>query len=552
MTSLKLVLPKWTKRVVTDMGGRDPLGLSRVSFLITDYLLSGIITTTDRARYYSFYCWALWHIDKEEQPKKYQNFVGAFRRREAVMALATRTVNPSTSPVGVDATRKYFDKGNETGVFDCNFKVLPSNPLGGYGQYYAGSIYSLKLTHRTEDGIDHVTEGYAEELALSFQRALEGTPYLKKRIFLEKEIQKIDLKKSSPFLTLDALGKNFAVDERRRLTEIFFGLEQQHTDDETVLRRQTLTHLLHIISEYERASHQVIAERNFSLDEYLLYPMYYDCLWPDEETVLSYKSPKALSFCRSLWKQFCLHQFLSHALEDLLCSVLETAGSQSVGLTVEGIALFLAQPEFISFLSAATGKKCDTPLSLFSNLGITNVPDETLSLMLQKTLSPKHKLSEAKNLYLEIDSPQDQAARGVLLLAILYGKWRGITNDLAFQYVAQNAGTQLWAGKVLFLLDDWFTVGASWNQVLQTLIEQFIINQHDRIVYEKRRLDSSWLSRTEGKIFNEQDYDPVWRASRFFNSVKIMADLGLLRIEKDKVVSMTSRGSKLLKKLLQE
>lgn len=54
-------IPKWTKHVVTELGGRHPLGLSRVSFMITDYLLKGIITTTYRARYYSFYPWALWH-----------------------------------------------------------------------------------------------------------------------------------------------------------------------------------------------------------------------------------------------------------------------------------------------------------------------------------------------------------------------------------------------------------------------------------------------------------------------------------------------------------
>src|SRR5690348_8934036 len=64
-------VPKWTKHVVTELGGRDPLGLSRVSFMITDYLLKGIITTTSRARYYSFYTWALWHVEKSESPKRY-------------------------------------------------------------------------------------------------------------------------------------------------------------------------------------------------------------------------------------------------------------------------------------------------------------------------------------------------------------------------------------------------------------------------------------------------------------------------------------------------
>ena len=70
----KVQIPKWTKHVVTELGGRDPLGLSRVSFLITDYLLTGIITQTSRARYYSFYQWVLWNIEQTENPKRYGDF----------------------------------------------------------------------------------------------------------------------------------------------------------------------------------------------------------------------------------------------------------------------------------------------------------------------------------------------------------------------------------------------------------------------------------------------------------------------------------------------
>src|SRR5450631_2917106 len=82
-------LPRWTKRVRTDGGGRDPLGLSRVTEAITDHLLQGIITTTDRARYYSFYCWSLWHVQQAVVPRKFGDYVRALRRREAFMALST-------------------------------------------------------------------------------------------------------------------------------------------------------------------------------------------------------------------------------------------------------------------------------------------------------------------------------------------------------------------------------------------------------------------------------------------------------------------------------
>ena len=177
---MKELLPCWTKRVFTEMGGRDPLGLSRVSFIITDYLLTGIITTTDRARYYSFYSWSLLHILKEEHPQKYQKFVDAFRRREAVMALATIAENIETSPVGVTAARVYLDQTAETQEIKCNFRVLPSNALGGYGQYYAGSLNQLGLIYKSAEGLDHVSE-YGEKLAEVFHSVIENTPYIKKR-----------------------------------------------------------------------------------------------------------------------------------------------------------------------------------------------------------------------------------------------------------------------------------------------------------------------------------------------------------------------------------
>jgi hypothetical protein len=91
------LLPRWTKRVSIEEGGRDPLGLSRVSGMITDFLLQGIITQTYRARYYSFYCWTIWHIETEERPATYQEFAAAFQRRDTLFTLASLEANSDSS-----------------------------------------------------------------------------------------------------------------------------------------------------------------------------------------------------------------------------------------------------------------------------------------------------------------------------------------------------------------------------------------------------------------------------------------------------------------------
>ena len=545
------LLPMWTKRVAANTGGRDPLGLSRVAFLITDFLLSGIITTTDRARYYSFYCWALWHIEREEKPKTDREFVAAFRRREAAMALATVAHNPATSPVGVLAVAPQLEKGREEGVFNCDFKVLPSNPLGGYGQYYAGSLYHLKLYHRPENSFDCVTEGIAEELAEAYHAAVERSPYIKKHLYREAHIPASDLEKSREFLTLDALSNSFAATERAKLIDIFFGFSSQQADQTTVLRRHTLTLLLHAIGEHERQGIYPDASKPATLDEYLLYAFYYGVLWLEESgETLPYKAPETLTFCRELWRQFCLHQFIAQAIELLLCGVLELLSVEVTGLTPDEIIRRLVQPEFTDTLEKLTGKSCARPRDLLNALGLKGVPDAATSETLRNRLLPTHALSESQILSSSDTDAQSMAAQGVLLLAVLYGKWRGVNADHAFAYVATHARQELWAGTVLPYLDGWVDGAMTWQAALQNVVEPLIFQQHDRIMYEKGKLDSCWLERREGRIVQVQDYDPVWRSSRHLNAVRIMRDLGLVRFGDDCELSLTAQGRKVLERSL--
>jgi hypothetical protein len=168
------LLPAWTKHVVADLGGRDPLGLSRVSQAIADWLMPGIVTQTDRARYYAIYCWILWHIRDAEQPRTDAELASAFQRREAAIAAATLLEEEKASPVGVRAVRKRLDQAREQGRYAATFRVMPSSRLGGYDQYYSGSMYLLGLTHRPSS-FDEVTSAGAE-LARAVHESVAITP----------------------------------------------------------------------------------------------------------------------------------------------------------------------------------------------------------------------------------------------------------------------------------------------------------------------------------------------------------------------------------------
>lgn len=548
MNAIEDLLPKWTKKIIIEDGGRDPLGLSRCAHIMTDYLLTGIITQTNRARYYSFYCWALWHISETKSAYGYRQFVDAFRRREAFLALSTISYNPGSSPVGVQATKTQYQMGLEKKEINCDFRVLPSSTLGGYGQYYVGCLYQLRFTYRNEDGIDQVTEGVAEKLAKTFHRSIAGTPYIKGGQYSSPTVSLGVLENSAKYFTLDALAEPFTTDERLQLIDIFFGFNKAEEDDRTLMRRHTLTQILHTISEYEGCG---AAPNKKHLDQYLVYPVhYYDALLLADGTTSLHHIPESFVLSHLLWRQFCLQQFLTQALEELLYCLLEIAGSESAGLSTAQVISVILQADFFSLFKDITGNSCSKPKDLLVMLGADDIPDEAMSLRKQKELSALHRESESSLIAMELDNFPAKAARSLLLLAIIYIKWRGIKTDHAMNFVREHAGGSIWAGNILKYFDEWFDGQTTWKNVLELIFEQFVINQHDRVMYEKKRLDSCWLHRMDGRIIKDQDYYPRWRSTRHEQSFDILQDLKLVTTDLSGNASLTSEGMAVLKKSL--
>lgn len=531
--------PLWTKRVATE-SGRDPLGLSRLGDALKDYLLSGINSNNNRARYYSFYCWALWHIAREEQPANEEVFKTAFRRREAAMAIATKLDAPSSSPIGVKAVGPKLDEGRQRGRFDCGFRVLPASTLGGYGQDYAGSLHRLGLAYRPE-GAPHdlVPEGKAEELAMAFHSVVEGTLYITKSRFRERWLEVSELEQTSKFLSLEALAQPFCARERELLTALLFDLGSKRPTP----RSGSLCLLLHAIEEYERHGVLPVAK---GLDVYLLYAFYYKSLWLDEECQ-PYRPPDQLTLVCDWWGQFCLHQFLTQALEYLLCAILEVITTDPNGLPLAEIIRRLIDKEFRGTLHDILGQSCGRPKHLMTAIGVDAQPTESVSRRLQRELVPTHRYCEAQLLIEEWGGPGRQAAIALALLSTLYGKWRGIEDATVDTRVYGGA---LCAGPVLISLDRWLDPALSWEIALSELVERFIIRQHERVWLEKHNIESRWLDWSDGRIRKEQDYTPLWRSSRHASAVNVMADLGLIKISQGRELSVTPLGQQILKKAL--
>jgi len=543
LAATTLHIPKWTKYVVTELGGRDPLGLSSVAYMIAGYLLHGITSTTGRARYYSFYPWVLRHVEKTEDPVRREDFVKAFGRREVFLALTTlHNRFDSESVAGAERVRPKLTHFKDTGEVDTSMRLLQDR-MGGYGQYYGGSLYALGLTHRTEDGIDRTAPGPGEALAEAFEHSVAHTPYLKRVQYQERIIPFRLIEKSAQAFSLDSLDEEAAAGERTLLRNLFFGWDTPNPSHANILQRHTLGLILHIVSEYGKARIKA-----YESDTYLVYPAYYyGVLLTDNAIHAPYTPPDVLAPCYGFWQQFCLHEFLTQALEKLLSCILEVVNLQPSGIPLADVSAVLSGDEFRESLTERFGAG-SRPAELLASLGMRAVPDDLACDEARKKIDIDSPKSEWELLNLN-GSPSKVAAAAVGILAVLYGKWRGGQNEFA-RYIGIQANSNLWFGEVLPALDDWLNPTLDWTTALISFLERFVLDQHDRVMYGKGRLDSCWLHRLDGKVYKDQDYRPVFRASRHWNCVRILRDLGLVDYASDNSLYVTTDGRRELNRIL--
>lgn len=537
-------LPRWSKYKTTDSKGRDPLGLSRVTHHISDSLLNGVITTTDRARYYTFYTWCLWHIAQHERPTRGPAFVDALQRRESAMVIATLLQDPAASVIG--KMGQAFSLVAVTGAgsrVDTQFRCLPSSRLGGYGQYFRGVIHALGLRQTNEQGIDFAHGEAAEVLARTFQSQVQRTPYIAKQLFLKSEIPIADLKASAPSFGLQSLDDTAAKDERQLLSDVLWneGRFAQDRRHELAWNRKNTLALMFANLEAYRAAGIPVAEEELDF-QLLIAPCYFGQLIDLEEEEIrtkSYAPPQHLLAHSNLWAQFVLHNYVTFAFEYALQSLLQCVGAAD-GLELREVRdrlLFDGLREHLTRLCATT---VDRPADLMQ------VPEGKVDALRNFT----HPRSE--NFLLMDDdekpSPVTTMAHALALMSTIGLRWRDAAGSAPVRLVAERcAANNLWLGSVLDLTKTWPT--ATWEEALDALL-QCVVNNHDRVMYEKHNLDA-WVQRVGKRYRAEQDVIPHMRSSRWWQTLRICRDLQLI-VKTDDRLEVTPLGRRRLAAALAE
>lgn len=344
-----LKLPVWTARRETEGPGRDPLGLARVSQRILDAMLPGITTQTSRARYYSFYPWAVENVRHEVGTTSRARFIEAFQRRDAALMLSCLAHHDGKEPlVGLVGSKEGARQwqGRKSSSYGLSFRILPSHPMGAFGQYYRGCLENLGIIEqRDETGIPYATDGLGKELADSFERSIAHSQYLKKGRTSADELDYRILHDLGKIACLCRLG--LATPEQDLLRKVFF-LQRGGAAKQKHPQRETLTLLLDLIDFYARTGSPVPLKPEPS--SWLLRRTLY---YGQGSGRSQYQPPLSLEHTARIRQVFQAHWLFRVFLEHLAKAVLDILDAEQGGLPLEGISRRLIEAR--SFVKVVRG-----------------------------------------------------------------------------------------------------------------------------------------------------------------------------------------------------
>jgi len=99
-------------------------------------------------------------------------------------------------------------------------------------------------------------------------------------------------------------------------------------------------------------------------DVHIFWPHYFGCIAEPEGRPRRYEPASQFLTVHGLWRQFCAHQFLAYALEELLAAVLDALVHHQEGLTEDDLLDTLVGNDFLNDLSQVFACKCSRPHAL--------------------------------------------------------------------------------------------------------------------------------------------------------------------------------------------
>ncbi len=558
--------PVWTKPMKITTRAMDPLGMSRVSGRITNELLTGITTMTSRARYYSFYIWNLFDVNKDSDIERTDQFTRAFYNRERVFMMACIAHQHSTDDVKLDHSsilgsirgqRVWRESSNRIRM---TFPFL-ANRLGGYGYYYRSSLANLGLT-KYKNGRDTVTD-LGKKVALSFEKSIEDLNY--SRNINRNSITKKYLSRIGERSCLCLLPQK--IRERILLQDIFFGLIKEAQNNYYAKKRKdTLSLILYCTQQGNKYG------INIDDREFINYT-YFQQMSNDKRCV-HVDLPDPLINIKEHWRMFAVHDYFSYACESFLSgflTMLDIHRRFDTSQLFEYVDNESASESVSSLLGVTIGQKSLEDILLLDaiNLMISqliNNPNAILSPGTSKEYDDSCSLDSSLSELVLIDKIVDALdaeifnicevvlSASFLLLQLFvrnYHYWRN--QNKYWKWLGSKTNHDLSPFRFVFELEQKLKDNSfSFLDFIKWIFNEYVMGQAQNVFIEKISRTGfsrpvSWFHIEGASFVKDRDYQPKYRSSRFDSCYTILKDLGL--IEFDNNSALTKDGKDLLRKL---
>lgn len=562
----------WTEKI--SLGTiRDPLQLAVFRYP-EEYFISGIITQTDRLRYYTFLTWA-WTQIKERKSNLEKNEI---RDLEKILTLASAMHHldglPQPNGIRSGGSGMEYIKNNQKIELD-KFQNFGRNNTEGWGNYYyGGSIGNLGILWSENKTIE--ISPSAKEISKIFSTHIQSY----QNSLWKKTLSKSDLKNMSSLCCC-----NISKQEQNFWIKIFFGLTQNgklgletipnkkirlKNPDELNFEKfqvsedqisesdldEVLTNVIETKSD--ETAHEmragslfmilkIIKEAKPTIERTLLLQTIRDSIYYSQFQIDN--SVKSIQYdnledYRKYWEVYVHNLYYVNVFEYILFLITDICQENPLGIDMDDLTYDV---DFDKYLKSI--KKLG--FSVSKNDSINSLFIQLEKILKKKKTSLSNSLNEHKILQLLIDSQTDSERMALSLILLLLCKYR-------FSFFNEK---QL---KILSYRQDKFTSVSPENTYHEidsikiidfpSWIFKFIIKRH-RHVSAKKLLNSgtkAWLFTTEGNeiFFNEQYGFRAYRDGKWINVLEIVSDLGLIeKNNSSKLWNITKDGEQWLKKI---
>lgn len=545
------LLPQWTTELTTIIvTGEDQLGVEGPAQGYQQYLVPGVISTTDHARYYSFYAWVLYRfIFLANSSRLLKDFRGEFfKRHEVALIVASYSHHKDEGGIGglVGAgnnnsnARHIWESGDPISLDADYFQ----NKLGGFGQYYRTAMQAMGIVDEPEEsGWVYRLTDRGRELAEAYETSIADTSYAR-ALKREGSLEFLSRKHALAYGEFGCICSHSLSSgkDRRLLRDAFFRFEQTGGKNLHVNRRLTLGVALDLV-------HKAQDQLQFGLVRPALYLGEY-------QPGLLYQPDKRIAAWADHWKLVEVRHLFTFGLQCLWAAFLLVLRERALGLTLANFMSWVQSQITIAVFEQSANVYLD---SLCHAVKL-NGHWRDAHAAFDKACRQKGDRDEY-SLYLDAREQWDDAAtlvrNGLQIFAQLFLRFyhRHAAQDSIWLEMAKRERIPLadtFNTLEAHLQSPQWTVG----DLLIWLYNDLVFGQHEFVALEKLRYqgyDTFKFHYHDGVFFSVPgEYrEPIRLAGlRLMNVLTILTDLGLILQDKEGNLRLSADGQSYRERVL--